>query len=320
MSGTHDPLIAPAAFVTPPAVFDQAPGNEDLAAVRITLEAVGGGDHVQWAAGMVAVSGSKQLVVTSDRGRGWMPPNAVLPANIELPWRHPEAAQWEGLLDPARVIVEYAAAIGGTLTALASTMFSPPGVVADVPFAYVDATERAHPELLTSLILQGPTATRIELQVDQKWRDKARAVTIEAEQRQLALNCAYEAHIDAEKLSGGVGHSDARQRLFDVLRNRQGVAPARIAEVRPLWDELENERIALRDLEHAARVDVRDVAIGQLDNSGGDGLPYLVQGYATEAALGLLTASAAGAFSHALYYWAMLLKYLPTADADAVAS
>ena len=319
VSGTHDPLIAPAAFVTPPAVFDQAsPGSEDLAAVRITLEAVGGGDHVQWAAGMVAVSGSKQLVVTSDRGRGWMPPNAVLPANIELPWRHPEAAQWEGLLDPARVVVEYAAAVGGTLTALASTtMFSPPGVVADVPFAYVDATERAHPELLTSSILRGPIATRIELQVDQKWRDEARAVTIEAEQRQLALNCAYAAHIDAEKLSGGVGHSDARQRLFDVLRNRQGVAPARIAEVRPLWDELENERVALRDLEHAARVDVRDVAIGQLDNSGGDGLPYLVQGYATEAALGLLTASAAGAFSHALYYWAMLHKYPPTADAVA---
>lgn len=314
LSSAHDPLIAPAAFVTPPIVFTPTADNEDLAAVRITVEAVGGGDHVQWAAGMVAVSGSKKLVVTSDRGRGWMPSNAVLPASVELPWRHPDATRWEGLIDPARVIVEYAAAVGGTLTALASTMFSPPSVVSNVPFAFVDSTERAHPELLTSPILRGPTATRLELQISAGLRKKANVFTTDIEQRQQALGCANAAHLDAERLSGVVWRSDTRRRLFDVLRERQTVAPARIVELRPLWDELKDEWLTLRDLEHAARLDVRDVAIGQLDNSGSDCLPYLVQGYATEAALGLFTASSAVAFSHALYHWGMLRDYVAAAD------
>lgn len=314
LSSAHDPLIAPAAFVTPPIVFTPPADNEDLAAVRITVEAVGGGDHVQWAAGMVAVSGSKKLVVTSDRGRGWMPSNAVLPASVELPWRHPDATRWEGLIDPARVIVEYAAAVGGALTALASTMFSPPSVVANVPFAFVDSTERAHPELLTSPILRGPTATRLELQISAGLRKKASVFTTDIEQRQQALGCANAAHLDAERLSGDVWRSDTRRRLFDVLRQRQTAAPARIVELGPLWDELKDEWLTLRDLEHAARLDVRDVAIGQLDNSGSDCLPYLVQGYATEAALGLFTASSAGAFSHALYHWGMLRDYVTAAD------
>lgn len=300
--------------MTPPIVFTPTADNEDLAAVRITVEAVGGGDHVQWAAGMVAVSGSKKLVVTSDRGRGWMPSNAVLPASVELPWRHPDATRWEGLIDPARVIVEYAAAVGGTLTALASTMFSPPSVVSNVPFAFVDSTERAHPELLTSPILRGPTATRLELQISAGLRKKANVFTTDIEQRQQALGCANAAHLDAERLSGVVWRSDTRRRLFDVLRERQTVAPARIVELRPLWDELKDEWLTLRDLEHAARLDVRDVAIGQLDNSGSDCLPYLVQGYATEAALGLFTASSAVAFSHALYHWGMLRDYVAAAD------
>lgn len=317
LSGGHDPLIVPAAFVAPPPPFEQTFINEDLAAVRITLEAVGGSDHVQWAAGMVAVSGRKHLVVTSDRGRGWMPINAVLPANIELPWNHSESARWEGLIDPARVIVEYAAAVGGTLTALASTLFSPPGVASNVPFAYVDATERAHPELLTSSILRGPTATRVELQVSPGLRQKARAITAETAQRLQALSCAFEAHNDAETLSHGVWHSDVRQRLFSTLIDNQTTAPARIAALHPLWEELDSERRTLRDLEHAARVDVRTVAVGQLDNGNGEGLPYLMQGYATEAALGLLIASAASAFSNALYQWAMLRKYLPASDAVA---
>ena len=318
LSSVHDPLIAPAAFVTPPIVFAPAPDHEDLAAVRITLEAVGGGDHVQWAAGMVAVSGGKHLVVTSDRGRGWMPPNAVLPANIEQPWNRPEAAQWEGLVDPARVIVEYTAAVGGVLTALASTNFSPPSVVAQVPFVYVDATERAHPELLTSPILRGPTATRFDLQISPGLRKSASRYNTEPEQRQQALACAYAAHLDAETLSEGVWHSDVRPRLYAVLQDRQTMAPTRIAEVRPLLDELKNEWLTLRDSEHAARVDVRDVAVGQLDNSGGAGLPYLMQGYAAEAALGLFNSSAPGAFSCALYHWARLRDYV--ADSSAVAS
>ena len=318
LSSVHDPLIAPAAFVTPPIVFAPAPDHEDLAAVRITLEAVGGGDHVQWAAGMVAVSGGKHLVVTSDRGRGWMPPNAVLPASIEQPWNRSEAAQWEGVLDPARVIVEYTAAVGGVLTALASTNFSPPSVVAQVPFVYVDATERAHPELLTSPILRGPTATRFDLQISPGLRKSASRYITEPEQRQQALACAYAAHLDAETLSEGVWHSDVRPRLYAVLQDRQTVAPTRITEVRPLLDELKNEWLTLRDSEHAARVDVRDVAVGQLDNSGGAGLPYLVQGYATEAALGLFNSSAPGAFSCALYHWARLRDYV--ADSSAVAS
>ena len=52
--------------------------------------------------------------MTSDRGRGWVPAEAFLPADVVMPWSHDDSARWEGALDPARVIVEYAAAAGGS--------------------------------------------------------------------------------------------------------------------------------------------------------------------------------------------------------------
>lgn len=74
--------------------------------------------------------GGAYSFVTSNEGRGWLPSGVYLPRELALPWNYeglPARASdaWEGVADPARVLVEFAHAwtpnSGASLTALAST-------------------------------------------------------------------------------------------------------------------------------------------------------------------------------------------------------
>jgi hypothetical protein len=294
LSGSGDPLIIPAMLV-PPSNAPVALGDQDLATVRCVVEAAGGAAHVHWAAGMVVTSGHRQVVLTSDRGRGWVPAEAFLPVDVTMPWPHEDSSRWEGVLDPARVIVEYAAAAGGQLTALASTFSSAPGVAAGVPWALVDGTDRAHPELLS-----GPVVTRFELQVSNERRRAVRHIVDPEKQRQQVLWLAFSADEKA-------GTSTTRHRMLSLFRDHL----SRIDQPRWVaslpWDQLEQEYHELCVQERAARVDVRDIPVGQLDTAAGGCRRLLVQAYATEAALALRNPVALRALADATYAWSMLL-------------
>lgn len=321
--GVHDPLIAPA-FIAPvmppgPTAFN----DEDLAAVRVLVESVGGFPDVNWAAGTVVAGGRKLIVVTTDRGRGWMPSGTVLPANVELPWRHPESSRWEGLFDPARVIVEYTAAVGGALTALASTHFSAPRGAESVAFApVIDPSTHPHPELLrTVLLLHGDTATRAVLQVDPSLLAQAQSVSDEDEQRGRALGCANRSLEHADSITGGeVSRGTTCRRILDQIKAAPGHNPRRIEQqLRPLWEQLEAEHATLLDPERAARADVRDVPIGKLDTAGAPAYRVLLaHTYAIEAVLGLRNPAAAAALENAVYYMYGLKHYLPVERQEAV--
>jgi len=293
-----DPLIAPAVLmplISPITAFV----DEDLAAVQRVVEAAGGAAEVQWAAGMVVTSGRRQVVLTSDRGRGWVPAQTFLPADVAMPWSHEDSSRWEGLVDPARVIVEYAAAAHGQLTALASTFSSPPGVAAGVPWAFVDGTDRAHPELLS-----GPVVTRFELQVSEARRRAVKHIADSVEQRKQILWLAFNADERA-------GTSDTRHQMLTILRDHMGrIDNARWVAALP-WERLEEEYHQLRVDERAARIDVRDVEVGELDTAGGACRPLLAQAYATEAALALRNPVAQRALADATYSWSMLLTSRP---------
>lgn len=289
-----DPIIAPAIF-TPPLNPLEASDDQDLATVRSVVEAAGGASAVHWAAGMVVTSGRRQVVVTSDRGRGWVPAEAFLPADVVMPWSHEESARWEGALDPARVIVEYAAAAGGQLTALASTMSSAPAVTAGLPWAYVDGTDRAHPELLS-----GPVVTRFELQVSDTRRRAVKHIVDPVKQREQVLWLAFSADEKA-------GSSATRHKLLSMCRSNLGrIDQPRWVASLP-WEQLEEEHHELCVQERAARVDVRDIPVGQLDTEGGACRPLLAQAYATEAALAMRNPVALRALADATYSWSMLL-------------
>jgi hypothetical protein len=297
-AGFVPPPILPAAAESPMAPLF----NPDLALVQSVAEAAGGASQVHWAAGVVIVDGQRQLVVTSDRGRGWMPAAAVLPVDAMVPWWHEQAARWEGLLDPARVIVEYAAAAGGRVSALASTHSSAPAVAAGIPWAFADGTEQPHPE-----IIGGAVVTRFELQVCKTRRDAVRAITDPYAQRERALWVACDADSRA-------GSSPRRHAILTELQRH----PGRMADQRWLnqldWDALEAAHRDTCVAERAARVDVRDVEVGKVDNRGGGGRDLLAQAYADETVLALRQPVAEHALRDAVYGWGMLLD-LPAAAA-----
>lgn len=293
LSGGSDPLIVPAAL-EPPASPIAAVGDRDLATVREVVEAAGGADAVHWAAGMVVTSGRRQVVLTSDRGRGWVPAEALLPADVVMPWSHEDSIRWEGLLDPSRVIVEYAAAVGGQLTALASTFASAPAV-AGVPWVPVDGTDHAHPELLS-----GPVVTRFELQVSEARRRAVKHIVDSVKQREQVLWLAFNADEKA-------GSSETRHKLLSMCRAHLGrIDNARWVASLP-WEQLEEEHHQVCVQERAARVDVRDIPVGQLDTEGGACRSLLAQAYATEAAMALRNPVALRALADATYSWSMLI-------------
>ncbi|WP_342314661.1 hypothetical protein LIX17_25795 (plasmid) [Mycobacterium avium subsp. hominissuis] len=294
LGGGNDALIVPAVLV-PPVSPVVSFGDQDLATVRSVVEAAGGAAHVHWAAGMVVTSGRRQVVLTSDRGRGWIPAEAFVPADVMSPWSHEDSWRWEGLLDPARVIVEFAAAAGGQLTALATTFSSAPAVAAGVPWALVDGTDRAHPELLS-----GPVVTRFELQVSTERRRAVKTITDSVKQREQVLWLAFSADEKA-------GSSPTRLRMLTTFRDQLSrIDNARWVAALP-WEPLEEEHHQLCVQERAARVDVRDVPVGQVDTEGGAGRALLAQAYATEAVMALRNPVALRALADATYSWSMLL-------------
>ena len=275
--------------------------GEDVARVRAVVEAAGGASQVRWAAGIVAVGDRQRLVVTSDRGRGWMPAEAVLPADVFLPWRHPQSRRWEGLRDPARVILEFAAASGGRVVAMASTG-GPPVVAAGIPWAIADTTEHAHPELVG-----GPVVTRFEVGVPAGLRGQAAAVPPQ-ELRERAFWAAYDV---ALKLGLNV------PLLATIEPNVH-----RIGDLRWLnslnWGGVIEEHTDLCVRERAERIDVRDIPAGRVD-TGGAGRRYLARAYAAESLLAVRTESPEQALRDALYAREMALAIPPTRATSPIA-
>ena len=271
--------------------------------MRSVVEAAGGAADVHWAAGVVIVGAERQLVVTTDRGRGWMPAGAVVPVDAVLPWTHPESAQWEGLRDPARVVVEYAAAIGGQVAALASTHSSAPAVAAGVPWAFADGSLSAHPEMVG-----GQMFTRFEQVCDSR-RAAVKAIVDPFEQRQRALWVACDADARA-------GSSAVRQAILSVLLEHPGRMSDRRWVSGLAWDLLADQYRDTCGRERAARVDVRDVEIGAVAIESGRIRALLAQSYADETVLALRNPVADQALRDAVYSWSMLLD-LPPMEAPA---
>jgi len=217
----------------------------------------------------------------------------VFAADVVLPWTHPASARWEGLRDPARVVIEYTAAVGGQLTALASTHSSAPALIGDVPFVIADATDRPRPDLLA-----GPVATRIDLQVPDKFRqDAARLADDPLKQRGTALGMAY-AHREWLR--------PAAAQLLAKLQDEQPELENRSWMAARNWDAVVDECSMLQEREHAARIDAHAVEVGALDTDGGGCRRYLLQLYAAETLLAQRNRTAFMTIDDALYCWSMV--------------
>ncbi|WP_330257081.1 type VII secretion target [Nocardia sp. NBC_00565] len=116
-----------------------APVNDDLVVARTFLAAVLAATEstvvgVSWAVAVLRGSYGAGLFITTNEGRGWLPAGLFLPREVSTPWLWDKtlddgtgspSAVWEGIADPARVLVEFGrvwgAKAGAELTALASS-------------------------------------------------------------------------------------------------------------------------------------------------------------------------------------------------------
>ncbi|MEU4314139.1 type VII secretion target [Nocardia sp. NPDC024068] len=118
--------------------------NDDLVLAKTLLGAVLAATDspvgMTWAVAVLRGPGGAGMFITSNEGRGWLPAGLYIPRQVSTPWLWDEllaadgdvAAPWEGVADPARVLVEFGLAWGAkanaTLSALVSSGPIDPGL------------------------------------------------------------------------------------------------------------------------------------------------------------------------------------------------
>ncbi|WP_131806844.1 hypothetical protein [Mycobacteroides abscessus] len=268
--------------------------DPELSTVRSVLEGAGGGGQVHWAAGMFVTGGRKQLVVTTDRGRSWMPPQVRLPADVVLPWNHPQARLWEGLSDPVRVLLEWGAAQeGGEFTALSGSRASASESLTVAPFTVANIGE--DPRESKGADNRVP---RSYFGVPQDARTEAELITGDRAKREQALWAAIDA-VRRVGLGGPAAH------IVEAMHaDPQLLLPGRAIDLP--WGSLEAEHDRLMQYEIQSRRDVRMVPLGRIDEEPSiDSRRALVHLYAMESVLGLRQISPDQVLADALYSWSM---------------
>ncbi|WP_280233645.1 type VII secretion target [Nocardia cyriacigeorgica] len=111
--------------------------DEDLVIARTLLQAVlAAADSsvigLSWAVSVMRGPAGAGVFITTNEGRGWMPAGMFLPREVSSPWIWDEllgtdertGSPWEGVTDPARVLVEFGMAWGQKVNAKLSALVS----------------------------------------------------------------------------------------------------------------------------------------------------------------------------------------------------
>ncbi len=240
-----------------------------LAAVLAATDSVVG---THWAVGVLRGPAGAGVFITSNEGRGWLPAGLYLPREVSTPWLWDEmldngsgttASPWEGITDPARVLVEFGLAWGpkanASVVALASS--APIDGSLQTRFPDVAMAGLVGPAYDVDLRVQTPdTVDRLELAGSQQ----AAAAIGSVPDSQIYARCAElagDAH--AKLLHSGPSSADTaesrriRERILAVVESRQEVAPQ-------WWEELREADDLLAASMLSRRVDVGRVEPGDL--------------------------------------------------------
>ncbi|MBB5918765.1 hypothetical protein BJY24_007677 [Nocardia transvalensis] len=226
---------------------------------------------VAWAVSLMRHSGGVSAFVTSNEGRGWLPAGVFLPRELSTPWvwSVSEQAPWEGIADPARILVEFAAAwgvkSGAALSALASSVPLDSAMmrqIGDVPSA---GSVEAEPTMdFTSSA--GGREDRLGLVGAPRLLDQVAKVRPERI-RGRCLELAVDAHMRLGKLdtggARGLGAPELRQRILAALQRARAVPDEWWAELRDADDLLAATALSLR-------ADVSRITVGQLRSDDSD--------------------------------------------------
>lgn len=248
-----------------------------LGAVLATVDSSIAG--TAWAVSVMRGQAGVGVFITSNEGRGWLPPAVFLPREVSTPWLWDEVldpegtgagSPWEGVSDPARVLVEFGLAWGpladARLSALASSGPIDAGLraqLSDVPMQGL-----VGPSYDVDLRVFTPdTADRLGLTASIPALEHVATVPDSAV-RSRCVELAVDADAQVVRSVAATPDVAATRRLREaILTSVQSGRPV----PRTLWDDLRDadDLLAASLLTH--RVDVGRVEVGalRLDDEAG---------------------------------------------------
>ncbi|MEU4343388.1 type VII secretion target [Nocardia sp. NPDC023852] len=260
-----------------PAYVVGEPVNDDLLIARTLLAAVLGATEsvvagVAWAVAVLRGPSGAGLFITTNEGRGWLPAGVFLPREVSSPWLWDEllddgtgspSTAWEGIADPARVLVEFGRVwgpkAGAALTALVSSGPIDPGLRAQLGNAATEGmVGPAHD--LDLRVPTADTADRLGLTGSVDALEHVASVP-DTQRRDRCLELAADAHVRLGRTGPIPPEADEaarwRDRILARLQARQEVP-------RQWWNELRDADDWLAASLLTRRLDVARVGLGGL--------------------------------------------------------
>ncbi|MFG1792727.1 type VII secretion target [Nocardia sp. NPDC049149] len=247
--------------------------NDDLIVARTLLQsvlaAVDAEVGMAFAVSVMRGPEGVGVFITSNEGRGWLPAGLYLPREVSTPWLWDEmlgetsGSPWEGIADPARVLVEFGVVWGpkanAALSALASSGPIDPGLRAQLPEVAVegmvgpaDIADLRQPAVDMSDRL-GIAGTVDSLKLAASISDSA----LRARRTELA----YDAHARVGRAGAPAVEALEARRLREQIL---GLAQAEQPVPHQLWEDLRDADGLLMASMLSLRVDVGRVDVGAL--------------------------------------------------------
>lgn len=250
--------------------------SDDLVLARTLLGAVLAAVEptigMTWAVSVMRGPAGTSVYITSNEGRGWLPAGLYVPNEVATPWSRDEllgtesgesGSAWEGVSDPARILVEFGLTAGAqsgmALSALVSSGSIDAGLragltnvqMADLVGPAYDVDLRvATPDAVDRLDLAGTTAAR------------GRAASVPDSQiRPRCIELAVDAQNQLARSASAVPEAAASRAVRDrIIASVQAGTPV----PRHWWDELQEADDLLAGAMISRRVDVGRVELGEL--------------------------------------------------------
>ncbi|WP_280442701.1 type VII secretion target [Nocardia brasiliensis] len=209
------------------------------------------------------------IFITSNEGRGWLPAGLYLPREVSTPWLWDEmlgaasGSPWEGVADPARVLVEFGVAWGpkanAKLSALVSSGPIDPGLRAQLP--EVAVAGMVGPADVADLRTSSPDMTDRLGIAGSVEALKSTSGVADSALRSRHTELAFDAHT---RVGRSVAHpveaTEGRRLREQILALAQAGQPV----PQQLWDELRDADSLLVASMLSMRVDVGRVDVGAL--------------------------------------------------------
>lgn len=240
-----------------------------LAAVGSAVPGLG------WAVSVMRGPGGVCVFLTSNEGRGWLPAGLWLPPQVSVPWVWGESfdrggLMWEGVSDPARVLVEFGAAWGAKSGARLSALVSSQDVDAVRAWCGDVPVERSVAGSAEEMDLGSPSAgfvDRLGVVASPPLSAHIEGVADDAV-RQRCVELAWDAHTRVQRAARGAEGevvAAVRERILTAVRTDRDVPDE-------WWDELLDSDNVLAASMLSRRVDVSQVELGRLRADPAEGM------------------------------------------------